>query len=866
MSNSSINIGSNRICGNNIGTGSTLYVCNNPFNTLNFKSISVAPNGGLSINSTGDTIIFSANTNSIGEANTGVNTGLGTGIFRSKVGDELRFRSLIGSGSVSISLIDSGSTLRISGSTNTTTAAGGEGQIQFNDGGTGSTLSASSDFVYSATTNSLTLGNGISSGCNSFAMGYVVSASGDFSFSQGINSEAIGCASTALGCCTYSIGNNSFTTGEYNSACGLNSFVQGCYSTTYANHSAILGGVNHSISVGNTGSTIIGGNNINLTGTDYVDTTAVANLAIIGEPTSGSSDQILIRNTTTGIIEYKSLSGVTGSDRFVSGATLSGGTLILSRTESLPDVTVDLSPLSGSSSGADGVVSGGTLNGSGELILERTESLGDVIIDLGALSGASTASNGLTLSGGDVQLGGTLTTTTTICTNNAYALNIGHTNTIDASAINSFIGGGRFNDLCSPNSAIVGGYNLTLCNGSSDSAMIGGNANNLCSSIRAAVIGGTSNNIDSSDFSGIFGGTSNNIDSASNNVVVGGNNNSIIESVGAAMIGARQSCIINEPSSFVGGSCNSTIVGGYGGTIGFARDSFILGGGQNIVITGGTSNGVFKSGIIASQIATISGSCGNSNTQLIMGSVCSHIINNNLTSRCGNNIIGGCSNTQYDALTSTIIASDSSMICRGSRTAIVGGINHDILISGGSNTSTNSVIVGGNGSTLSGTTNTVILGGSSVGIINGNYDNTAVVENLAIMTAPSAGGSNDLLTWESGTTGTGIIRKVTQASISDRRLKTNLLPINNALDGIVALNAYEYEFNDNVEPLSLVGQKKYGLIAQDVESIFPLVVSNNLKFGDETYKTIEYRELVPILIEAIKELNERIIQLETKDN
>ena len=101
------------------------------------------------------------------------------------------------------------------------------------------------------------------------------------------------------------------------------------------------------------------------------------------------------------------------------------------------------------------------------------------------------------------------------------------------------------------------------------------------------------------------------------------------------------------------------------------------------------------------------------------------------------------------------------------------------------------------------------------------------------------------------------------ASVAGENLKTNLVEIPNALEGIVALNAYEYEFNDKVQPESLVGQKRYGLITQEVEEVFPLVVNENVEFDGVKYKTVEYRELVPILVGVIKELNQKYEDLKS---
>lgn len=86
---------------------------------------------------------------------------------------------------------------------------------------------------------------------------------------------------------------------------------------------------------------------------------------------NGIDDSDLILKTTSG----------GGSDGVVSGATVSGTTLILSRTENLPDVTVDI----GIAGGNDGVVSGGTVSGD-TLILNRTQSLSNVNIDISSLT------------------------------------------------------------------------------------------------------------------------------------------------------------------------------------------------------------------------------------------------------------------------------------------------------------------------------------------------------------------------------------------------------------------------------------------------------------------------------------------------
>jgi ribosomal protein S10 len=63
-----------------------------------------------------------------------------------------------------------------------------------------------------------------------------------------------------------------------------------------------------------------------------------------------------------------------------------------------------------------------------------------------------------------------------------------------------------------------------------------------------------------------------------------------------------------------------------------------------------------------------------------------------------------------------------------------------------------------------------------------------------------------------------------------------------------------------------------GLFADEVESVLPEAVKNapfdrdengNSKSG-ENYKTVQYERLIPLLIEAIKELSEEVKQLKSK--
>jgi len=104
---------------------------------------------------------------------------------------------------------------------------------------------------------------------------------------------------------------------------------------------------------------------------------------------------------------------------------------------------------------------------------------------------------------------------------------------------------------------------------------------------------------------------------------------------------------------------------------------------------------------------------------------------------------------------------------------------------------------------------------------------------------------------------------------SDRRLKSNIVPIENALDKLTKLQGTHYTITTKTRvPSGEVVENKreqYGVIAQDLEPLFPEMVKEKALFinaGDETeYKTVDYIQLVPVMIEAIKELNAEVEKL-----
>ena len=105
------------------------------------------------------------------------------------------------------------------------------------------------------------------------------------------------------------------------------------------------------------------------------------------------------------------------------------------------------------------------------------------------------------------------------------------------------------------------------------------------------------------------------------------------------------------------------------------------------------------------------------------------------------------------------------------------------------------------------------------------------------------------------------------AYYSDARLKDFVGTIPNALEKVSKLNGYYFYENTAAKALGYNNdQKQVGVSAQEVEAVLPEIVTsapiNQTTSTD--YKTVYYDKLVPLLIEAIKELNQKVADLESQ--
>jgi hypothetical protein len=161
---------------------------------------------------------------------------------------------------------------------------------------------------------------------------------------------------------------------------------------------------------------------------------------------------------------------------------------------------------------------------------------------------------------------------------------------------------------------------------------------------------------------------------------------------------------------------------------------------------------------------------------------------------------------------------------------ILGGTNHNINTG-----SSSSSILGGDSNRIgTGCTNSVIIGGTNITAITSNmvYVPDLVIDGLTTTDPIATDASGKIV-----------------AGVSDARLKQNIVKLENSLDKIKNLRGVSFEYTTES---NMGGGIRYGFIAQEVQSIIPDIVRNRAKSDDML--SLNYNEIVPLLVEAVKEL------------
>jgi len=86
---------------------------------------------------------------------------------------------------------------------------------------------------------------------------------------------------------------------------------------------------------------------------------------------------------------------------------------------------------------------------------------------------------------------------------------------------------------------------------------------------------------------------------------------------------------------------------------------------------------------------------------------------------------------------------------------------------------------------------------------------------------------------------------------SDSRLKANIMSLGSTLAKLLLIDGKRYTMKKN-------GKQKIGVLAQDIQKVFPELVTTD----DKNMLAVNYQGLVPVLINALKEQDDKISRLE----
>jgi hypothetical protein len=212
---------------------------------------------------------------------------------------------------------------------------------------------------------------------------------------------------------------------------------------------------------------------------------------------------------------------------------------------------------------------------------------------------------------------------------------------------------------------------------------------------------------------------------------------------------------------------------------------------------------------------------------------------------------------QYGGTGSANLTADSVVVGNGASAVklVAPGTNGNVLTSNGTSW-VSTAAAGGGVTSITGTANQIIAS-SSTGAVT-------LSTPQAINTASSVQfGSFGVGTAASGTSGEiRATNNITAYYSSDERLKDNVTIIADALGKIAAIRGVEFDWNNLTEAEDgyFVRKHDVGVIAQEIEKVLPEVVATR----EDGFKAVKYDRIVPLLIEAIKELKAEVDALKAR--
>lgn len=126
------------------------------------------------------------------------------------------------------------------------------------------------------------------------------------------------------------------------------------------------------------------------------------------------------------------------------------------------------------------------------------------------------------------------------------------------------------------------------------------------------------------------------------------------------------------------------------------------------------------------------------------------------------------------------------------------------------------------------------------------------------------GWSRTAWSWYTDTSG-NMVTGGNVTAYSDPRLKDNVERIAGALDIVKALDGVRFNWNHKTKLIGSPGKRDIGVLADQVEAVLPELITLSIEDednGGERWQTVDYSKIVPVLIEAIKELSAKVERLE----
>lgn len=151
-----------------------------------------------------------------------------------------------------------------------------------------------------------------------------------------------------------------------------------------------------------------------------------------------------------------------------------------------------------------------------------------------------------------------------------------------------------------------------------------------------------------------------------------------------------------------------------------------------------------------------------------------------------------------------------------------------------------------------------------INLASGGFDRISLTANTGTGLFNDASGSTRIeLLGQTGEIFADSITAILVTQTSDERFKERITPVEDALYNVNKLQGVSYFWNDDAKNAKGFKNKakQIGLVAQEVEEIYPEFVHTD----NDGYKSVNYSQMVAVLIEAIKELDQKVADLESEN-